>query len=220
MRLLARRLALTLIGLMVVSASPLFAQEASIVGIVRDASGGVLPGVTVEAASPALIEKARTTITDGSGQYRITNLVPGTYSVTFSLTGFATLKQESIQVNTEITVTVNAEIKVGALEETVTVVERRKRRRCAERRGAHRHDARGDGRHSTRPQHPGDRHHDSGHGPAGRRRRRAVARCRWFRHPPAVAAVVSRLGGVGADRRRHAPQQPVRLGAVQRQLLE
>ena len=97
MRLLARRLALTLIGLMVVSASPLFAQEASIVGIVRDSSGGVLPGVTVEAASPALIEKARTAITDGSGQYRITNLVPGTYSVTFTLTGFATLKREAIR---------------------------------------------------------------------------------------------------------------------------
>jgi len=62
---------------------------ASISGVVKDASGAVLPGVTVEAANPALIEKVRSTITDGSGQYRIIELLPGTYTVTFTLTGFA-----------------------------------------------------------------------------------------------------------------------------------
>ena len=66
-----------------------FAQ-ASITGVVKDASGGVLPGVSVEAASPALIEKVRTAVTDGTGQYRIEDLRPGTYTVTVSLTGFST----------------------------------------------------------------------------------------------------------------------------------
>jgi hypothetical protein len=102
-------------------ATPLFAQDASIVGTVRDASGGVLPGATVEASSPALIEKVRTATTDGSGQYRITNLVPGTYVVTFTLPGFATTRREAIEVNAEVTVQVNAELKVGELQETVTV---------------------------------------------------------------------------------------------------
>jgi Carboxypeptidase regulatory-like domain len=104
------------------SAVPSFAQEASIVGTVRDASSGVLPGVTVEVASPALIEKTRTAITDGSGQYRITNLVPGIYVVSFSLTGFATVRNEGIEVNAEVTVQVNGEMRVGAIEETVSVV--------------------------------------------------------------------------------------------------
>jgi Carboxypeptidase regulatory-like domain len=107
---------------LVLLAVPAFAQEASIVGTVRDASGGVLPGVTVEAASPALIEKSRVALTSGSGQYRITNLVPGIYTVTFTLAGFTAHRHEGIEVNAEVTVQVNAELKVGALEETVTVV--------------------------------------------------------------------------------------------------
>jgi hypothetical protein len=98
------------------------AQETSIAGSVRDGNGGVLPGVTVVAASPVLIEKTRTAVTDGGGQYRITNLVPGIYTITFSLTGFSTLRREDIVVNAEVTVPVNAELKVGAVEETVTVV--------------------------------------------------------------------------------------------------
>src|SRR3954469_13415373 len=68
----------------------------TISGVVRDASGGVLPGVTVEAASPALIEKVRTAVTDGQGVYRIINLRPGTYAVTFTLTGFATVRREGV----------------------------------------------------------------------------------------------------------------------------
>src|SRR6188474_2745963 len=70
--------------------------QAEIAGVVRDASGGVLPGVTVEASSPALIEKVRTTVTSESGQYRILSLAPGTYSVTFTLPGFAIIKREGI----------------------------------------------------------------------------------------------------------------------------
>src|SRR5678816_1957334 len=72
--------------------------QGSIAGAVRDTSGAVLPGVTVEAASPALIEKIRTAITDGTGQYRIENLQPGQYTVTFTLTGFSTVKQEGVPV--------------------------------------------------------------------------------------------------------------------------
>ena len=74
-----------------------FAQSnASIAGMARDSSGAVLPGVTVEAASPSLIEKTRTVVTDGEGQYKIVNLVPGTYSLTFTLTGFNTIKRDRV----------------------------------------------------------------------------------------------------------------------------
>src|SRR5436305_14902851 len=72
---------------------------ASISGVVKDASGAVLPGVTVEATSPALIEKVRSAVSDGSGQYRITELLPGTYTVTFALTGFSTVKREGIELS-------------------------------------------------------------------------------------------------------------------------
>ncbi len=81
-----------------------FAQ-ATIAGVVRDASGGVLPGVTVEASSPALIEKVRSAVTDGSGQYRVVDLRPGTYTVTFTLTGFATMKREGIELSGTMTAT-------------------------------------------------------------------------------------------------------------------
>src|SRR5687768_5232768 len=97
-----------------------FAQ-ASITGVVKDSSGAVLPGVTVEAASPALIEKARIAVTDGTGQYRIVDLAPGEYSVTFSLTGFSTVRREGIKLAGSFTATVNGDLVVGALQETVTV---------------------------------------------------------------------------------------------------
>jgi hypothetical protein len=90
-------------------------------GTVKDASGGVLPGVTVEASSPALIERVRSATSDASGQYKITNLVPGVYTVSFSLPGFSTFKREGIELTTNFTAQVNAELKVGALEETITV---------------------------------------------------------------------------------------------------
>ena len=97
-----------------------FAQ-ASITGVVRDASGAVIPGVTVEATSEALIEKVRSVVTDSSGQYRIITLPPGSYAVTFALAGFSTLRREGIELTGTFTATVNADLRVGALEETVTV---------------------------------------------------------------------------------------------------
>src|SRR5512147_2923365 len=94
---------------------------ASIAGTVQDSSGTVLPGVTVEASSPALIEKVRTAITDASGQYRIEQPRTGAYVVTFSLPGFNTVRREGIELCGSFAATVNAEMRVGALQETVTV---------------------------------------------------------------------------------------------------
>src|SRR5215813_13329354 len=91
-------------------------ESGNIVGVVRDTSGAVLPGVAIEAASPALIEKVRTTVTDEQGRYRIGDLRPGTYTVTFTLPGFSTLKRESLELTTGFTATVNAELKVGAID--------------------------------------------------------------------------------------------------------
>ena len=106
----------------VLLAPPAWAQQASgIAGEVRDASGGVLPGVTVEAASPALIEKVRSVVSDGEGRYSIVNLVPGTYTVTFTLPGFNTFRREGIQLTSGFTAAVNADLGVGSLEETITV---------------------------------------------------------------------------------------------------
>jgi hypothetical protein len=93
----------------------------TVAGTVKDPSGAVLPGVTVEATSPALIEKVRTTITDGSGQYQIVNLPPGVYTITFSLTGFSTVRREGLEVRTNFTSSVDGELRVGAVQETITV---------------------------------------------------------------------------------------------------
>lgn len=93
----------------------------TIAGLVRDASGGVLPGVTVEVASPALIEKIRTVVSDGEGQYKVVDLRPGVYTVTFSLEGFSTFKREGIELSAGFTATINGDLKVGSLEETITV---------------------------------------------------------------------------------------------------
>jgi hypothetical protein len=95
--------------------------QSSINGTARDASGAVLPGVTVEAASPALIDKVRTAVTDSQGLYRIVDLRPGIYTVTFTLPGFSTYRREALELRAEFNATVNAEMAVGALEETVTV---------------------------------------------------------------------------------------------------
>jgi len=95
--------------------------QAQIVGQVRDESGGVLPGVTVEATSPAIIEKVRTVVTDDQGRYRIEALRPGTYRLSFSLVGFATVVRDAVEVPSQVVVTINADMKVGALEETITV---------------------------------------------------------------------------------------------------
>jgi len=101
--------------------APAVYAQGTLAGIVRDSSGAVLPGVTVEAASPALIEKARTTVTDAGGQYRIVDLRGGIYSVTFTLAGFATVKRDDVRLSGEAIVTLNADMRVGALTETITV---------------------------------------------------------------------------------------------------
>src|SRR5690349_12566590 len=107
-------------GLLLMIVSAAHAQSA-IAGVVKDTSGAVLPGVTVEAASPALIEKTRSVTTDGAGQYKIVDLRPGVYTVTFTLEGFQTFKRESLELPSDFTATVNADMKVGALQESVTV---------------------------------------------------------------------------------------------------
>src|SRR5437764_1576076 len=100
--------------------SAVYAQVA-LAGTVKDASGAVLPGVTVEAASPALIEKTRSAVSDATGQYRIENLRPGTYTVTFTLSGFSTLKREGVELSGSGVITINADLKVGGVAETITV---------------------------------------------------------------------------------------------------
>jgi hypothetical protein len=95
--------------------------QATVSGTVRDSSGAVLPGVTVEASSPALIEKVRTAASDGSGQYRITDLPPGEYTLTFSLSGFNTVKRQGINVSGTGVVPISIELAVGTLTETLTV---------------------------------------------------------------------------------------------------
>jgi hypothetical protein len=106
--------------LAVLMPSAAFAQ-ASITGVVKDASGAVLPGVTVETSSPALIEKARSVVTDGSGQYRIVTLPPGIYAVTFTLSGFSAVRREGIELRGTFTAAIDADLRVGAVTETVTV---------------------------------------------------------------------------------------------------
>ena len=95
--------------------------QSTIAGLVTDATGGVLPGVTVEAASPALIERVRSVTTDAEGRYSIVDVRPGTYTVTFTLTGFSTVRHDGIEVESNIAVPINAEMRVGAVEETITV---------------------------------------------------------------------------------------------------
>jgi hypothetical protein len=82
--------------------------QASIAGVVKDVSGAVIPGVTVEATSPVLIEKTRTVVTDTSGQFKIEQLRPGAYSVTFALAGFTTVKRDGVEITGTLTTTVNA----------------------------------------------------------------------------------------------------------------
>jgi hypothetical protein len=117
MQRLLRVIVLTSVTLMPATA---FAQ-ASIVGTARDASGAVLPGVTVEASSPALIEKTRSVVTNGVGQYSIQDLRPGTYSVTFSLSGFSPVKRDGIELTGSFIATVNGDLRVGGVAETITV---------------------------------------------------------------------------------------------------
>jgi hypothetical protein len=120
MRGVTRTLAVIAAVLLVPTA--LYAQQATITGTVKDASGAVLPGVSVEAASSALEEKVRSVVTDGTGQYRIVSLPPGTYTLTVSLPGFNTVRREGIELAGTLTAAIDIDLRVGALEETVTVL--------------------------------------------------------------------------------------------------
>src|SRR5438876_6524896 len=98
----------------------LASAQSTISGVVRDTSGAVMPGVTVDAASEALIERSRTVVTNGDGRYSIVDVRPGLYTMTFTLPGFSTVKQQ-VTVPANVSVPIDADMKVSALEETVTV---------------------------------------------------------------------------------------------------
>ena len=115
------RVGRVLVAMAVVWLLPSIAHSQSLAGVVRDSSGGVLPGVTVEASSPALITKVRTSVTDDAGQYRIPDLPPGAYKVTFTLPGFATVVREGLELTGGGVMTIGAELRVGSLEESITV---------------------------------------------------------------------------------------------------
>ncbi|HJZ73316.1 MAG TPA: TonB-dependent receptor, partial [Vicinamibacterales bacterium] len=116
------RIAMSFVVALACLALPTTARaQSAFAGVVKDATGAVLPGVTVEAASPALIEKVRSVNTDANGAYKIENLRPGIYTLTFTLPGFSVVKKDAIELQSNFTSTINAELKVGAMEETVTV---------------------------------------------------------------------------------------------------
>jgi hypothetical protein len=108
-------------ALLLMAVPPIALAQSAIAGVVRDASGAVLPGVTIEASSDVLIEKTRSVISDGQGQYTIVDLRPGVYVVTFTLTGFQTLRREGVELPANFTASINADLRVGALEESITV---------------------------------------------------------------------------------------------------
>jgi len=118
------RVVRVLLGVLIVGGMPMTARAqvaGAITGVVRDSQGGVMPGVTVEASSPVLIEKVRTAVTDSTGRYTVPELRSGTYTVTFTLTGFATVKREGVELMGTATVAVDAEMRVGSVSETITV---------------------------------------------------------------------------------------------------
>ena len=144
-----RTLLSAMCAILVMSSAQAVAQtgeSGTIAGVVRDTSGAVLPGVTVEASSPALIEKVRTAVTDSAGLYRIVDLRPGVYTVNFSLTGFATLTRQGLELTTGFTAAVNAELRVGAIEEN----HHGDRREPCRRRAEHAHPAGADERRARR----------------------------------------------------------------------
>src|SRR4026208_301856 len=113
---LSLRSAASLLVILLLPAAAL--AQGAITGVVRDASGAVLPGVTVEAASPVLIEKVRSVLSDSTGQYRIVDLRPGSYAVTFALQGFTSVKRDGIELKGDFVATVNGDLRIGNLEET------------------------------------------------------------------------------------------------------
>ena len=194
----------------------LLAQSA-IAGVVRDATGAVLPGVTVEASSPALIEKVRTATTNEAGQYRVVDLRPGTYTVTFTLTGFNTVAREGILLEADFVAPVNVEMKVGSVQETITVTRRDPGRGRAVQlapRGAQPGSARRD---PDRTQFRLDGQHGAG-GHHRRVRRRRVERDVDRRQPECAWVAVQRLAHADRrdGRRRDVRRRPVLLYLRQR----
>ncbi len=118
-RLLCRAITLASLALVVLPA--VARAQSAIAGIVRDTTGAVLPGVYVEASSPVLIERIRSVTTDSEGRYTVADIRPGTYTIVFTLTGFSTLRREDVEVPANTTVPINADMKISAVEETVTV---------------------------------------------------------------------------------------------------
>src|SRR5678815_2188739 len=111
-----RRAAIPVYAVLLVATLPAVAHaQSAIVGVAKDTSGAVLPGVTVAASSDVLIEKTREVITDSQGAYKIVDLRPGTYVVTFTLTGFQTFRRENVELPAEFTSTLNPDLKVGPL---------------------------------------------------------------------------------------------------------
>ena len=117
-----QRLARVLFAVALMALVPAAASaQATLAGVVKDTSGAVLPGVTIEAASPVLIEKVRSAVTDNNGQYQIVNLLPGTYQLTFSLSGFRVVRREDVAVTGSGVITISADLQVGDVAETITV---------------------------------------------------------------------------------------------------
>src|SRR5262245_18339189 len=117
-----RSMARIVVGAVAVVLLPVAAYaQVALAGTVKDPSGAVLPGVTVEASSPVLIERTRSAVTDSTGQYRLESLQPGTYTVTFTLSGFSTLKREGVVLSGSGVIKIDGELKVGGVAETITV---------------------------------------------------------------------------------------------------
>src|SRR5262245_21089108 len=114
---------LVLVVLAVMVHAPLWAQSGqdAIAGLVKDSTGGVLPGVTVEASSPALIEQSKSAVTNENGQYRIVDLRPGTYKVTFTLPGFSTIIRDGIVLESNFVAPLNVDMAVGTVEQSIVV---------------------------------------------------------------------------------------------------
>ena len=207
-------------GLLLALPAATLAQTGSIAGAAQDDTGAVLPGVTVEVSSPALIEKVRSAVTDGSGQYKIIQLPPGVYSVTFSLGGFNTVKRDNVELTSDFTATINGTMKVGAVEETITVTGQSP---IVDTQGVTQRTV------MTREvldTVPTGRNIQAvgimipGASMSGGRGRSRVTRCRRFRRSSAIAASLPRLERQRADGRGASPEQPLRVGSVLRRLLE
>ena len=184
--------------------------------VVRDTSGAVLPGVTVEAASPALIEKVRSVVTDGTGQYRIENLRPGSYTVTFTLPGFATVKREGIELTGSFVATVNGDMRVGRSRKRSTVTGETPVVDVQSTIAPARHGSRDSRHHSVRPHAVQPRRPDSG------RRRSAAARTSADRadrrrspslrvHGSKAADSVETMSGMSISVLSTGTHQPVRV---------